>query len=77
MHRIFTVIDVLYEIAGYGEEQDLCSLASVSRHWYTVVHPLLWRRVDFGILKVFGKLLVSDKHYKYAVRFRVFAWDVG
>lgn len=69
MHRIFTVLDVLYEIATYEDERDLGSLVSVSRHWYTVVLPLLWRRVDFGIFKVFGRLLSSDRQYKYSVSF--------
>lgn len=67
MHPIFEILDVLYEIAHYQDAKDLASVARLSRTWHTAALPLLWREVDFSVLKVFGRLLESEVEWKYTV----------
>lgn len=67
MHPIFLVLDVLREIGQYQATKDLGSVVRLSRSWYMATISLLWREVDFSILKVFGRLLESEVEWKFTV----------
>lgn len=56
MHRIFTIIELMREIALYLGTKEWVALVSVSQCWNLVTIPLLWREVDFGIFASFGIL---------------------
>lgn len=68
MHRLFLVFDVLREVSYYQETNDLAAVVGVSRAWYGAAIPLLWRKVDFSVLKMFGKMLESETRWKFVVR---------